>query len=515
MKKIKLSIYLIIACVLNINVLNVYAKVSTEQNLVQYKTTSLIENSNSYTVTLPKSIKLDPYTKSSDYLVNVKGNIADGENIVVTPDPTFTMKSLGKNNVTAYVAQNKTTFNYEEMIKNKENGISTIGSILANGLSAGKWTGTFNFDIIYNEKLEELTLTRENIVNYIIPETGNSIVTTGDVIIPSIVKDKTSEKKYQITGIEGNLSSKKSIFSNPLNVKSVTLPNTIKRIGEAAFCNCKNLTNINNIPCDITDIDGSAFYGTQWLKNKQNENKDDNSLVYFNNMLVDGSAASGEVKLKDGIDKICPHAFYENKNESHVIIPESITCVDNHAFDKYNGLKSVTLPESIKRIEDYAFFSCGNLTSVIIPNNTTYIGNNAFNNCRGLKEITISDNVMTIGSYAFNNCGGLGSINIPSGVTQISIGMFYNCGSLRSITMHNNITAIGDYAFNNCRSLTSISIPNNIRSINTAVFTGCTKISAITYKEQTYTNKSALFIALTDNNVTFENDIFDDTALSN
>lgn len=514
MKKIKLSIYLIIACVLNINVLNVYAKVSTEQNLVQYETTSLIENSNSYTVTLPKSIKLDPYTKSSDYLVNVKGNIADGENIVVTPNPTFTMKSLGKNNVTAYVAQNKTTFNYEEMIKNKENGISTTGSIIANGLSAGKWTGTFNFDVIYNEKLEELTLTRENIVNYVIPETGNSIVTTGDVIIPSIVKDKTSGKKYQITGIEGNLSSKKSIFSSPFSVTSVTLPNTIKKIGEAAFCNCKNLTNINNIPSDMTDIDGSAFYGTQWLKNKQNENKDDNSLVYFNNMLVDGSAASGEVKLKEGIDKICPHAFYENKNESHVVVPESITYIGNHAFDKFNGLKSVTLPESITRIGDYAFFSCGNLTSVIIPNNTTYIGNNAFNNCRGLKEITVSDSVKTLGSYAFNNCGSLSSIRIPNSVTQINTGTFYNCGSLRSITMHNNITAIGDYAFNNCRSLTSIAIPNGIRSINTAVFAGCTKIASVNYKESTYVNKSMLLMALTDNAVTFENDIFDDTALS-
>lgn len=364
---------------------------------------------------------------------------------MVTPNPTFTMKSLGKNNVTAYVAQNKTTFNYEEMIKNKENGISTTGSIIANGLSAGKWTGTFNFDVIYNEKLEELTLTRENIVNYVIPETGNSIVTTGDVIIPSIVKDKTSGKKYQITRIEGNLSSKKSIFSSPFSVTSVTLPNTIKKIGEAAFCNCKNLTNINNIPSDMTDIDGSAFYGTQWLKNKQNENKDDNSLVYFNNMLVDGSAASGEVKLKDGIDKICPHAFYENKNESHVVVPESITYIGNHAFDKFNGLKSVTLPESITRIGDYAFFSCGNLTSVIIPNNTTYIGNNAFNNCR---------------------------------------------------------------------SLTSIAIPNGIRSINTAVFAWCTKIASVNYKESTYVNKSMLLMALTDNAVTFENDIFDDTALS-
>lgn len=162
MKKIKLSIYLIIACVLNINVLNVYAKVSTEQNLVQYKTTSLIENSNSYTVTLPKSIKLDPYTKSSDYLVNVKGNIADGENIVVTPDPTFTMKSLGKNNVTAYVAQNKTTFNYEEMIKNKENGISTIGSIMANGLSAGKWSGGFNFEVLLETDTNKI-LVEQNI----------------------------------------------------------------------------------------------------------------------------------------------------------------------------------------------------------------------------------------------------------------------------------------------------------------------------------------------------------------
>lgn len=515
MEKLKsFSVLLIIVFIINSNIASACASVKQKQTTGQCATVSSVAIVNSYTVTLPKFVKLDRYTKTSDYLVTVRGSLTANANIMIVPDTVFMMKSVGKDNVEAHVPQEKTIFTSTELSEGNKKGISAVGMIEANGLSAGMWTGTFTFEVSCDEAYEELILTRENMANYVNAETDSAIVTTGDVIIPAIVKDKASGKKYQVTGLEGNLSSKKSIFSNPLSITSVTLPNTLKRVGEAAFCNCKNLTNINDIPNDITDIDGSAFYGTQWLKNKQNENKDDNSLVYFNNMLIDGSAASGDVKLADGIDKICPHAFYENKNESHVIVPESITCIGDHAFDKFNGLKSVTLPESITGIGDYAFFNCGKLTSITITDNTDYIGANAFNNCRGLKEVIISDSVNTIGSYAFNNCGSLSSIRIPDSVTQINTGTFYNCGNLRSIIMHENITIIDDFAFNNCRNLTSIAIPNGIRSINTAVFAGCTKIKSIKYKDSAFVSKSVLLQALSDNDVVFESDVFDATALS-
>ena len=99
-----------------------------------------------YTVTVPKTIVLDSATKASDYTVSVTGDIAGNEVIKVAPNAnTFKMTQTGKADVDATVAQTKTSFASSEL--NLQTPATTTGNVTAAGLTAGDWSGTFNFDI--------------------------------------------------------------------------------------------------------------------------------------------------------------------------------------------------------------------------------------------------------------------------------------------------------------------------------------------------------------------------------
>lgn len=82
-------------------------------------------------------------------------------------------------------------------------------------------------------------------------------------------------------------------------------------------------------------------------------------------------------------------------------------------------ITSVEIPNSVTTIDDYAFNGCFYLTSVTIPNNVISIGNGAFTHCENLASVTIPNSVTTIDSYAFSSCFRLPSVTIPDSVTSI------------------------------------------------------------------------------------------------
>lgn len=118
------------------------------------------------------------------------------------------------------------------------------------------------------------------------------------------------------------------------------------------------------------------------------------------------------------------------------------------------------------------------------------------------------------GFHAFLNCTGLTSITIPTSVTDIESAAFVNCSNLTAIIISNSVTNIGTGTFGDCVKLTSAILPDNIEYIEKGIFDGCSSFASVTYKGITYTSKSALKTALTNNNVTVSDDAFDGTALT-
>ncbi len=117
----------------------------------------------SFSVTIPKVIVLKGVrggVSKASYKVDVDGDIAGNEYVLVKPDATFAMKQAGKADVTADVAQTLVkyrAYNYTAGLADGEavmaadqadaiaagEGAGTVSATL----TAGKWQGAFNFDI--------------------------------------------------------------------------------------------------------------------------------------------------------------------------------------------------------------------------------------------------------------------------------------------------------------------------------------------------------------------------------
>jgi hypothetical protein len=113
-------------------------------------------------------------------------------------------------------------------------------------------------------------------------------------------------------------------------------------------------------------------------------------------------------------------------------------------------LTSIIIPSSVTVIDDYAFGGCINLTSIDIPNNVTSIGESAFRECDNLRSITISSSVTSIGKSAFRGCDNLRSITIPSSVTSIGESAFSHCKNLNEVKFLGNAPTLDIFVFNNC-----------------------------------------------------------------
>ena len=186
-------------------------------------------------------------------------------------------------------------------------------------------------------------------------------------------------------------------------------------------------------------------------------------------------------KIDDKIvSKIAAHAFSDCKNLVSVIIPESVTSIEQRAFASCS-LKSVTLPQGIKSLEKELFNYSG-LTSITIPEGVTIIGEGAFGGCTNLTSVTIPEGVTTIGEAAFGGCINLTNVEIPKGVKNIEDGAFSNC-NLTSVTIPEGVTSIGIMAFIWNSMLKEVVIPKSVTSIGRYVFQGCNNIVLCVYHD--------------------------------
>ena len=98
-----------------------------------------------YKVTIPKVIVLSGISKKAGYYVDVTGDISGSEVVRVVPESSVSLSSNNKNVETGYITQDRILWSCQDF-STKANG-----QVVANGLTAGRWMGTFWFNIEIKE----------------------------------------------------------------------------------------------------------------------------------------------------------------------------------------------------------------------------------------------------------------------------------------------------------------------------------------------------------------------------
>ena len=204
--------------------------------------------------------------------------------------------------------------------------------------------------------------------------------------------------------IEPGLSSiGDNAFSNAASLIRVQIPETVTRIGTAAFSNCR-LESVT-IPDGVTSIGEYAFSNCRSLTS---------------------------ISISDSVTSIGEWAFTYTGLES-VTIPGSVEIIGDNAFNNCRSLKSVTILDGVREIGGKAFFYCDSLAELSIPGSVTKIGYGAFYWCGSLESVVIPEGVTEIGNECFSNCTALKSVWLPASLSSISYGHFENCVSLSDI----------------------------------------------------------------------------------
>lgn len=220
-------------------------------------------------------------------------------------------------------------------------------------------------------------------------------------------------------------------YANRADITKVVVGEGITAVGDYAFSNCRNLTEVELNSSVLTSIGDYAF---------------------------DNCTALTGIDLFSGLERIGTYAFRNCDKLTAVALPDSVTAMGSGAFDDCDGLTTVTLSAGMTEIPNSAFYDCYYLTTVTIPDSVTAIGSQAFQSCFRLKNLELPAGLETIGSWAFRNCSGLQTVTIGDAVTTIGYNAFWSCSGLQTVTIGSGIQTIGSSAFTSCSALQTVTI---------------------------------------------------------
>ena len=156
-----------------------------------------------------------------------------------------------------------------------------------------------------------------------------------DVVIPDYYE--IDGEKYGITSIAYR------VFYGNSNIKSITMPDQIVKIGLFAFRECKNLESIR-LSNKVETLGDSCFWNCSSL---------------------------AEINLPTSLKKIEPYAFW-NTAITTIDIPESVSEIGLGAFNKCSQLETVYIRHNAVVKTSFttvyqAFSNCPNLKTIYVP----------------------------------------------------------------------------------------------------------------------------------------------------
>lgn len=332
-------------------------------------------------------------------------------------------------------------------------------------------------------------------------------------------------EQYKVTEVALN-----GFMSSP-NLKLVSLPNTIRKIGNTAFANCSALEQIvtrnveyigNNaflgckklesivIPQSVYHIGSTVFrncstlvrvraetvgqeWATSWnsgnsVQNVEFNSKYEEKLILepifeltrtrssiVGSTLIGYSVAAGQPYSEEFYNNKIVHIPAYNEDGSPILL------LKDYCFDATNATQLIVdYSEEAIGISSYAFMGCS-AENIVINRRITYEiedgeadAENIFANASA-KTIVLPNNITRIATTMFYECMNLTNIHFisPSGSINaeniISDLSDENSIGIVKLPVSNNFTKIGESAFSCTYGIKTLCIPNNVKTVESKI----------------------------------------------
>ena len=348
-------------------------------------------------------------------------------------------------------------------------------------------------------------------------------------VIPSYLCSGLS-KLTSITLPENLTHIGNDAFYGCSSLASLVIPSKVIAIGGQAFYNCSQMTSLV-VPSALNQLDVNAFYNTpiadltiaansleQYLQSNVNELLVNTSISQsvLRTLSINGEIPT-EIIVPNTITKVQNYAFYQMKDVKSVILPATITKIGISAFNT-SSITSVTIPSTVDSIGQNVFdgstladvvitansleqylqsninmllLNAGatisrilmvngvEVINVVVPNGITEIKDKAFYMMRNITSVNIPESVTKMGIYAFAESKNLEVVKLPNSLDTIASYAFRNCVKLSTLELRDSIKHIDKYAFANCSTLVSVRLPEGLKSIEAYAFSHCTNLTEV------------------------------------
>ena len=272
-----------------------------------------------------------------------------------------------------------------------------------------------------------------------------------------------------------------SAFQQKTSLRSVVLPDCLKRIRSYAFGECKALMGSLIIPEGVTMIEEGAF---QWCMGLRGVLVLPSTLEYIGVNAFYYCGFTGELKLPNNLKYIGDQAFCSCENfMGSLILPENLCDLGSSAFaDCYGFSGSLKIPQRIVEIPLQAFVNCRFDGTLILHDGITMIGERAFADCKFKGELNLPKNLVLLADAVFSNCNFSGVLKLPKNLRSIGTICFENNSRLSGILeIPRQVTSIGRNAFAGC-GIEGIVFSEDLEYILTRAFENCYNVGSIVCK---------------------------------
>jgi len=332
-------------------------------------------------------------------------------------------------------------------------------------------------------------------------------------ILSDVKQEYTTLKEYVIPSKYNKLPVKEIkafAFVECQNLESLSIPQSIIKIGDSAFRTCNNLKTVNyngtkndwenvEIGSNNTPLLNASFtfaeifnfeinslgngYIVRGVKPEYQSLKKLEIPDYYNGLPVvevGNGSCSGyfqDLVIGDNVKTIGDYAFNMCRLK-HITIGASVQSIGYCAFAGNNDLAFITNKSSmtfdISHSSAWAYgIQWDNIKEVATKEDSHFIiDENDFAIYSNYSEIVL------VGYY-----GDKKEITIPEGVTEIGSGAFIDSDKINSIEISSSVTTIRTNAFN-IPSLIKLTIGENVNIIENDAFNGCSGLISIYNKSR-------------------------------